>query len=429
MSPTVETKQDIMLTGTNLQYANSYNIRIVLEAIRLYSPISRMEIARRTQLTAQTVTNITKKLLQLGLIVESERLQEGRGAPSIMLKLNKNAAFSIGLDFDKDHLTGVLVDLNGVIRQRESLSLDFPKPDEAMKLMASISETLIQREKINKSLVWGVGVGLPGPLVVSKGSVVSNVANPQFFPGWNHVPVTQILGERLKLPIFLENNANASAIGERWYGEGQHVKTFFYVFFGAGLGGGLFLNGQLYSGFSGNAGEIGYLPSKSSYRYQENSIDEKGITESHTGMHFNLPLLFRKLKSAGLDVKNTEDLNHYFEIEHPLVMEWVEQAIDELVPLVLSIEYLIDPEVIFFGGRIPDAIIQYFLLGINEKLPASRMQGKTVIPVLRKAKSGQDAAALGVATIPLYNSFAPLPNVLMKNEENGGVQELKTHVS
>lgn len=423
-----------MLTGTNLQYANSYNIRIVLEAIRLYSPISRMEIARRTQLTAQTVTNITKKLLQLGLIVESEKLQEGRGAPSIMLKLNKNAAFSIGLDFDKDHLTGVLVDLNGVIRQRESLALDFPKPEEAMKLMASISETLIQREKIDKSLVWGVGVGLPGPLVVSKGSVVSNVANPQFFPGWNHVPVTQILGERLKLPIFLENNANASAIGERWYGEGQHVKTFFYVFFGAGLGGGLFLNGQLYSGFSGNAGEIGYLPSTSSYRKQDHFdstalIAEGSTTGSHAGMHFNLPLLFRRLRSAGLDVKNTEDLNHYFEIEHPLVMEWVEQAIDELVPLVLSIEYLIDPEVIFFGGRLSDAIIQYFLLGLNERLPASRMQGKTFIPVLRKAKSGEDAAALGVATIPLYNSFAPLPNILMKNEENGGVQELKSQIS
>lgn len=418
-----------MLTGTNLQYANSYNIRIVLEAIRLYSPISRMEIARRTQLTAQTVTNITKKLLKLGLILESERLQEGRGAPSIMLKLNKDAAFSIGLDFDKDHLTGVLMDLNGVIRQRESIAVDFPKPEEAMKMMTSIAQALIDREKIDKKLVWGVGVGLPGPLVVSKGSVVSNVANPQLFPGWNHVPVTQILGERLKLPIFLENNANASAIGERWYGDGQHIKTFFYVYFGAGLGGGLFLNGQLYSGFSGNAGEIGYLPSSGSQPMVDHSSQPNDSAQSHVGMHFNLPLLFRRLNAAGLEVKSGEDLLHYFEIEHPLVMEWIEKAIEELIPPVLSIEYLIDPEVIFFGGRIPDPILQYFLLGINEKLPASRIQGKPVTPLLKKAKSGQDAAALGVATIPLYHSFAPLPGVLMKNEENGGVQELKTLIS
>ena len=134
-----------MLTGTNLQQANSYNIRIVLETVRLHGPLSRIEISRRTRLTAQTVTNITKKLLAAGLIVEAERLQEGRGAPSILLRLNPDAAFSVGLDFDKDHLTGVLVDLSGRIRQRENLDLDFPSPEEAMSLMTRTVNRLIER--------------------------------------------------------------------------------------------------------------------------------------------------------------------------------------------------------------------------------------------------------------------------------------------
>jgi predicted NBD/HSP70 family sugar kinase len=400
-----------MLTGTNLQHANSYNIRIVLETIRLYAPLSRIEVARRTHLTAQTVTNITKRLLKLGLIIEAHRLQEGRGAPAIMLKLNPDAAFSVGLDFDKDHLTGVLLDLSGRIRQRESIDLNFPTPEEAMRLMSDMAHSLILKEGIDRSLVWGLGVGLPGPLIISKGSVVTNIANPQFLPGWNHVPVVQIMGDRLGVPVVLENNASAAAIGEKWYGEGRHCRTFFYVFFGAGLGGGLILNGEPYAGFSGNAGEIGYLPStKSNYQFGNGST-------AHAGMHFNLPLLYSTLQKKGLSVANHDDLLRLYEARDPDIMEWVEGAIDELIPLILSIEYLIDPEVIFFGGRIPDKIIQYFLLRISERLPRHRMQGKTTTPVLSKSKAGVDAAALGVATLPLYNSFAPLSNVFMKQQE------------
>ncbi|WP_243663377.1 ROK family protein [Rhodothermus marinus] len=101
-------------------------------------------------------------------------------------------------------------------------------------------------------------MGIPGPLDVSEDGHVTNVANPKAFPGWHRVPVVEILERRLELPVFLENNATAAAIGERWYGAGQHIATFFYVFFSEGLGGGIIFNGQPYDGHTGNAGELGY---------------------------------------------------------------------------------------------------------------------------------------------------------------------------
>lgn len=281
-----------------------------------------------------------------------------------------------------------------------------------MEWMTNITNSLIRKEGVDRSLVWGVGVGLPGPLIISKGSVVTNIANPQFLPGWNHVPVVQILGERLDLPIFLENNASASAVGERWYGEGQHIGTFFYVFFGAGLGGGLIVNGQLYSGFTGNAGEIGYFPATR----LDGSRLELGTT--HAGQVFNLPVLFKDLREKGIEIHDAQGLELLFRQRNPAVVQWVEKAVNQLIPLLLSIEYLLDPEVIFFGGRIPDIIIREFLIRLNEKLPSFRIEGKPMTPELRIAKSGQDAAALGVATMPLYNSLAPLPNVLMKGSDN-----------
>src|SRR5690606_10985063 len=136
----------LMLTGTNLKYTKAHNVRTVLETIRLFGPLSRVEIARRTELTAQTVSNITRQLMQKDLVLEADRLQEGRGAPATRLTLNPNGAFSIGLDFDKDHLTSVLVDFTGKVRQLIAHDLDFPSPEEAIDLMDTTADALIAQE-------------------------------------------------------------------------------------------------------------------------------------------------------------------------------------------------------------------------------------------------------------------------------------------
>lgn len=396
-----------MLQGTNLQYANSFNIRIVIEAIRLYGPVSRGEVAKRTRLTAQTVTNITKKLMSGNLIVEGDRVQEGRGAPSILLKLNKDAAFSIGLDLDKDHLTGVLIDLDGNMRQMISKSLKFPKSEEAMDLMEKIANELIEREGESRDKIWGIGVGLPGPMVVSEGSVLKNVVNPHFFPGWDNVPVVNILEERLKLPVYLENNASAAAIGERWYGAGKHINNFFYMYIGAGLGGGLFINGQLHSGATGNAGEIGYTPIK------RNGVDNAQEFKPHLGEYFNLALLYKKLEKEGIQIQTLDDLKNLYDAGNSTIIEWFDTAAEKLLPLLLSIEYLLDPEVVFIGGRLPEIILKSILDKISESLPEMRIEGKTAGPEIRKSTAGVDAGALGVATLPLYATFAPIPKFVM----------------
>jgi len=397
-----------MLKGTNLQYAKSYNIRIVLETIRLHAPVSRVDIAKKTNLTAQTVTNITRELIAAGLIVEAERHQDGRGAPSILLRINRYGAYSIGMDLDKDHLTAVLVDLMGDIRQRVNLKLNFPTADEAMVLFEKTALDLIRAEGIPMTRVWGIGVGLPGPLGIDESNVVTKVVNPKLMPGWINVPVGKKLSDRLGLPVYLENNASAAAIGERWFGAGRSIDTFFYVYFGAGLGGGIVINGELHSGFSGNAGELGYMPNL--------QPDPKNESEQqHLGMYFNLPQLYIKLKDNGTNVSSPEQLEPLFYQNNEVLIEWIEQGAQQLTPLILAVEYIIDPEVIFFGGRLPDVIIKNLLERIKNRLPHLHIHEKKSQPELLPATSGFEAAALGVAILPLYTRMAPLPNVLMKN--------------
>src|SRR5687768_12450562 len=153
-----------MLTGTNLVYTKQYNLRIVHEAIRLHGPLSRADIARRTELTGQTISNLVKELLASGLVYEVERRKEGRGAPSTTLAINPDGAFSIGVDFNRDHLTGVLVDLSGAVRQRSTVEVDFPTPQQALDLTVDMIDALLSRQKLSRDRVRGVGVGVPGPM-------------------------------------------------------------------------------------------------------------------------------------------------------------------------------------------------------------------------------------------------------------------------
>lgn len=418
-----------MLVGTNLKYTKAYNVRIVLETIRRFGPLSRAEVARRTELTAQTVSNITRELLETDLVRETERLREGRGAPATLLALNADGAFSIGLDLDKDHLTGVLVDFVGTVRERIHYELNFPSPDEAMDLLAETTQELIRRQELTTDDIWGVGVGLPGPLGISKDSVVTNVVNPKAFPGWKNVPVADLLSERLQLPLYIENNATAAAIGERWYGDGQHIRTFFYLYFGAGLGGGLIINGQPHEGLTGNAGEIGYC-----YLPTQDEPDATALFQRpHLGVFFNLPRLYRHLKEQNTLVSQPDALADLFVQQHPVLLEWLDTGARHLAPVILAVEYLLDPEAIFFGGRLPDVLIDALIERLKAHLPALRIEGKTTHPALLTGTAGADAAALGVATLPMYTSFAPAPGVLLKQNnsdvDTNGTEPIQTSAS
>jgi len=403
-----------MLFGTNLKYTKAFNYRIVLETIRLFGPLSRADIARRSELTAQTISNITRRLIAGGLIKEGRRMQEGRGAPATALALNPKGAYSIGLDLDQDHLTALLLDLGGNVRQRVSRPLDFPAPDEAIELMVVTARELMARQGLSFEKIWGVGVGLPGPLGISEGSVTVSVANPKAFPGWNDYPVIERLKSRLNCPVYLENNATAAAIGERWYGCGQHIATFFYIYLGLGLGGGVIINGHPFEGFRGNAGELGYTP------IPGGETDAEGyFKHPHLGVYFHLPRLYGLLSSCGVEVSRVEGLEEVYKSQHPCLLEWLDTGARHLAPILLAAEYLIEPQAIFLGGRWPVILIQALKEKLDRLLPDLRVEGKMYVPALLQADAGVDAAALGLATIPLYESLAPEPRLLMMGGGDG----------
>ena len=402
-----------MLTGTNLTYTKAYNFRIVFETIRLHGPISRADIARKTSLTAQTVSNIVTRLLERQFVQEGQKLQKKRGAPSTTLEVNPEGAFSVGLDFNRDHLTGILVDLSGTVKTKIFHELDTPSPDEAISLMASTIHTFISSEEVQRAHFCGVGVGLPGPLEINRDNEVSNTINPKAFPNWRHIPIGKMLKDQISVPIFIENNASAATIGERWYGAGKNISNFMYAFFGDGLGGGFVLNGAIYEGKNRNAGELGYFP----FTGEKSPLSDSDLP--HIGEHFSLTKLYKWLGSYDLTINRPEDLGTLFLERQPKFMEWLDMAKKYLAPAFLATEYLVDVETIILGGRLPHVIIEDIAKGMPKLISDIRIPINASTPNFVCGTAGPDAAALGAATLPMFDLFAAQTDVLMKSNATG----------
>lgn len=398
-----------MLTGTNSKHTKVFNHRIVLETIRLHAPLSRADIARRTTLTAQTVSNIVAALLDDNLIREVDERRQGPGARSIPLAIAPEGAYSIGLDLDRDHLTGVIIDLSGAVRQRLHYELSYPDPEEATSLMVDTVRILLDQESLPADEVRGVGVGFPGPIKVTTENEGTAV-RPKAFPGWDDVPLIDLLRDRIDRPMLLENNATAAAVGEHWYGGGTDVSTFFYLLLGVGLGGGLIINGYPYGGHTGNTGELGCIPVSGEAPFSCTG------SPNHLGEHYHLPRLYEQLRRAGIDVTAPAQLAAPFHEDSSIVLEWLDALADRLAPVLVSVECLLDPEKIVFGGRLPDVLVDALLDRLDDRLPALRTEGVRSNISLERAAAGENAAALGVATLPMYTFFAPTPRLVFQQQ-------------
>lgn len=385
-----------MLSGTNLEYTRSYNQRVVLEAIRLHEPVSRAEIARHTGLTMQTVSNIVGELLDRRVVKAGNKRLGRRGQPALEISLNPEGAFSIGLHLDRDHLTGVLMDLKGSVHRQVHYELSLPLPAQALTLM---QEAVLKLKKGRRNLeLWGIGVALPGPMEMESGRVTA-VPN---FPGWQDVAVRDWLEEHLGVLVYLENDATAAAIGERWHGVGRAYSDFFYIYFGINLGGGAILAGHPYRGATGNAGEFGYIPLR---------LDHQ-------------PLPLEKYVSLGalykaLEVSQPETLEELFQQQDARLLDWLDQAVGRLIPPLVTVESLLDPQAVIFGGRLPQPLLAYLVERLTQLLPPQRMPGLPRYPQLLLGQARQDAACLGAATLPFYEEIAPSHHLLLKKTGSG----------
>ncbi|KUL38384.1 ROK family transcriptional regulator [Streptomyces regalis] len=235
----------------------SHNAALVLDLLRTAGPegISRLELAERTGLTPQAVSKITARLREDGLATEAGRRASTGGKPRTVLRLVPEAGHAVGVHLDRDELTAVLCDLTGAVvaRRRTPLDLGAGAQTVVERAVREVRE-LAPGGGRGPGAVLGVGVALPGPLDHRRG-VLHRVTG---FPEWNGFPLRDVLARRLSLPVVVDKDTNAAALGLAVQGAAGAVTSFAYLHFGAGLGGGLVIGGAVHRGTRTGAGEFGH---------------------------------------------------------------------------------------------------------------------------------------------------------------------------
>lgn len=222
----------------------------VLGLLGSRGPTSRADLARLLEVSSATVTQVSKALIQRGLVTELETTPSQGGRPARLIGLVRSAGHAVGVKVTADHLAVVKVALDGTIESSQVLPFAADEPD-AVDRLAHLLETAV--EVMDEPLL-GVGVGIPGS-VDSRASGV--VEAPTL--GWSDARVGQILRARLGLPVLVDNDVNTLAVADRLYGAGRDHRSYLVVTIGRGVGCGVVLDGGVYRGASGGAGEIGHI--------------------------------------------------------------------------------------------------------------------------------------------------------------------------
>lgn len=238
-----------------VQAANPHTIRdinrqIVLNYVREREPISRAAIARETALQRSTISEIVEALTGEGLVEEIGEGKSTGGRRPTLLRLRTGGAIAIGVNITPTHTTIASSDLAGVVVQQESFLTD-PVPECTVNRIIEII-----RKFSEQSSIEGVGVSIPGLVTPATGNVI-------FVPyfKWRDLPIGEMISQAVGLPVTIDNDANAVALAELWFGrpEVRDARDFIFVLVADGVGTGIIFDGQVYRGVRGAAGEFGHM--------------------------------------------------------------------------------------------------------------------------------------------------------------------------
>jgi N-acetylglucosamine repressor len=244
------------------------NRNLVFNVLR-NGAVSRAEVVRTTGLSPATVSSIVSELMESGLVNEIGQGKSRGGRPPLVLRINDERNYAVGVKIMRPGIFIVVTDIRAEVLYSEMVELDWGpvtddrtlsargphEPSSVLERICVAIEEAAARAGVGMSKVVGIGIGLSGLIEPGTGTCRYT---PLF--GWTDVQVAAPIAKRLERPVMLENDCNALTVAEQWFGRGQGVDDFVVVAVGEGVGAGIVIDGNLYRGADGAAGEIGHLP-------------------------------------------------------------------------------------------------------------------------------------------------------------------------
>ncbi len=368
---------------TSLILTNSE--RSVLNAVFSLGTLTQKAIAEQASLSQQSTSRICSKLFKMGLLTSHGRADTGkRGYPTTDIKLNPDFAYTAGITLMPDAVALAILDFSGTSRfeVRERIgSVTLEKVTEW--LTHSIAKALAQGA-IKSSRVVGVGLAISGSFLED-----GRFNTPYALEEWSQPNIAQLASKHFGIRTHAENDGNAAALGECILGVGRLVKNFAYLYIGSGVGGGVVLEGKLWRGRFGNAGEFagGLAPSIHPFP--------------------SLDLLRQILAQHGPYFETVDEMCDNFDPSWPGIKDWIARVQDSLSIIASNASSILDVEIIVIGGRIPrtltELIIPHIAFFDTRRRGWARPMAK-IVP----AQAQGEIAAYGAALLPFRRDLMQL---------------------
>ena len=378
----------------------------LLNYVRLHEPVSRTDICNNTSLSKPTVSRITDELVKKNLLIEitTSSMNTNIGRKPVLLRINEEAFYCIGLDIERTYIKGSILDINRNIVARKEYSIKYIKDEEEFKHSIKIViEELIIQSNIDIDLILGIGIGVPCIVDYNKGILMDYYINK--IP--MKIMLKKYLEDSFSIPVYIDNNANICVLGEYWYGYGKGYQNIIYVMCNQGVGSGVIVEGNILRGKNSVAGEIGHQKVVQDGRIC--SCGRKGCLEAYCSTVAICKSVKDRLSKGEKSVIRKYIDNDYSKITYELInicafngddlcKDVIDKA-DRILGIGISnIINILNPEIIIFSGelfRYRDDVIEMVKRYTREQLFS--LIGEDTIFAYRKDEdilSGVSAAAM-----------------------------------
>ncbi len=372
------------------------NATKILSIIWDEGQVTRSAISRITGLSVPTVNRLVNQLVHEGLLVSSRQSPVGPGRPASLLKFNPGSAYVVGVDVGEEYIRTALANLRGQILATSRVPTQSRQGREraVAQLVKAIAKTLGEA-KVPSQQLSAIAVGVAGTIDKKKG-IVQDAPN---ITGWQNFPLKQRLAETfIDVSILIENDINLAAIGEHTLGVGQGYKNFVFLSFRKGIGAGLIINGDLFTGHTGISGEVGFMAFTHAFSHRE--AGGLGHLEVLAGGKSLLSKACEggafTARNAGEEEPSLEDLYLSAKGGNEKALEVIEEALTLCGVATANIVSMLDPELIVIGG---DAT----LLPELSRSVITEVVGRLAprLPIIDISSLGQDAVLQGAVSVAL----------------------------
>ncbi len=383
----------------------------ILEVIRKNGPISRTDISKITEFNIVTVSNYVNHYIKKGLVVEGELDESTGGRKPILVELNPKSAYIVGVGLNMLSMVGVLVDLETnvlyeVKRERK------PENSEAMiEKMIQLAEEIIDKSGVEKQKIAGLGVAIPG-IIDEKGRTIRWPGALGTKDSTICISIKDLFEKRLNIPTFVENDANAAVLGEKWLGLDRDVRHMIYMFSGVGCG--IMINGEIYRGATGAAGELGIISNNPKYaELVKNTAAQLGRWEMDLGIGTAAREAVKNGKNSiikDLAKGKVEDISIKEVIaaskeRDDVAIEVIEEGGRNLGRKIAFLVNFLNPEIVVIGGGIEDCGAM-LLDAVKQEVKEWAVEEAANYVKIIPSAFGENAVALGVVGIVAREVFA-----------------------